>query len=369
MLSGIRIIEFEGLGPAPFASMLLADLGAEVITIHRAVSAETPGNTDRNPLDRGKRSIVLNLKCKEDLDVAKALLKTAHGLIEGLRPGVMERLGLGPDEILKINPKIVYGRMTGWGQDGPLSLNAGHDLNYIARVGALWYGSNPGDPPFTPPTLVGDIGGGAMYLVVGMLSGFLNVTKGNQGCVVDAAIVDGAAHMMSLLMSLHKDGGLQMARGHSTLDGPHWSRCYTTKDLRFISVQCIEPKFYKVFLNCLGLENDKEFLRQFDKTLWAALTRRLSSIFLTKSLAEWNQIFTGTDACVAPVLSPIQSSSDPHIEARSIWFEAEGHLQAKVAPRFSNWQPAQHSPIPQKDADRQSILDELNTRVENEKRP
>ncbi len=366
MLDGLRVVEFEGLGPAPFASMLLADLGAEVITIHRAVPADTPGNTDNSPLDRGKRSIVLDLKSDVDLKIVKALLETADGLIEGLRPGVMERLGLGPREVLKLNPKLIYGRMTGWGQDGPLAKDAGHDLNYIGRAGALWYGSNLGETPFTPPTLVGDIGGGAMYLVVGMLSGFLNVKNGGDGSVVDAAIVDGAAHMMSLLMSLRSSGGLKMNRGQSTLDGPHWSRCYAAKDGRYLAVQCIEPKFYATFLNCLGLDGDKEFLRQFDKNLWPALSDRLSKIFLTKPLAEWNVIFNGKDACVAPVLSPEQSGSDPHIAARAIWFESQGHLQARPAPRFSNWQPVEKSIIPKKDADRQSLLAELNIRVENE---
>ena len=367
VLDGLRIIEFEGLGPAPFASMLLADLGAEVITIHRATPTDTPGNTDNSPLDRGKRSIVLDLKSNADLKIVKALLETADGLIEGLRPGVMERLGLGPQEVFNLNPKLIYGRMTGWGQEGPLAKEAGHDLNYIGRSGALWYSSNAGETPFTPPTLVGDIGGGAMYLVVGMLSGFLSVKNGGSGSVVDAAIVDGTAHMMSLLMSLRTSGGLKMQRGQSTLDGPHWSRCYKTKDGKHLSVQCIEPKFYTIFLNCLDLDQDKEFLLQFEKNLWPALTDRLSEIFLTKSLAEWTLVFSGTDACVAPVLSPEQSITDPHIAARAIWFEAQGHLQARSAPRFSNWQPVEKPIIPEKDADRQSLLAELNVRVENER--
>ena len=366
MLNGLRIIEFEGLGPAPFASMLLADLGAEVIAIHRPTPADTPGNTHNSPLDRGKRSIVLDLKSDSDLKIVKALLKTADGLIEGLRPGVMERLGLGPQEVLNMNPKLIYGRMTGWGQDGPLAKYAGHDLNYIGRSGALWYGSNPGEIPFTPPTLVGDIGGGAMYLVVGMLSGFLSVRNGADGSVVDAAIVDGTAHMMSLLMSLRSSGGLKMERGQSILDGPHWSRCYETKDHKYLSVQCIEPKFYTIFLNCLDLNKDKEFVLQFEKNLWPKLTGRLVKIFLTKSLAEWASVFNETDACVSPVLSPEQSLTDPHVISRAIWFEAQGHLQARPAPRFSNWQPVEKSIIPEKDADRQSLLAELNTRVENE---
>ncbi len=364
MLEGIRIIEFESLGPGPFAAMLLADLGAEVVTIHRALPADTPGRSDQNPLDRGKRSIVLDLKSEPDLNIAKALLRSADGLIEGMRPGVMERLGFGPEPVFKLNPNLIYGRMTGWGQEGPLATSAGHDLNYIGRAGALWYASNPSEAPFTPPTLVGDIGGGAMYLAVGMLSGFLSVKNGAKGCVVDAAIVDGAAHMMSLLMSLRNAGGLFKERGQSTLDGPHWSRCYVTEDGGYMSVQCLEPKFYATFLSCLGLERDPEFLCQFDKVLWPVLIDRLKDIFLTRSLAEWDAIFTGTDACVSPVLSPEDSGRDAHISARGIWFEAEGHLQARPAPRFSQWQPKSIAKIPEKDADRASLLAELNMREE-----
>ena len=359
MLEGIRIIEFEGLGPAPFASMLFADLGAEVITIHREIPADTPGNASENLLDRGKRSIVLNLKSSEDVKIVKSLFGTADGLIEGMRPGVMERLGLGPKIVLKDNPNLVYGRMTGWGQEGPLAKDAGHDLNYIGRCGALWYASDPGTPPFTPPTLVGDIGGGALYLVVGMLSAFLRVKNGGKGCVVDAAIVDGAAHMMSLMLSLRSSGGLKTERGNSTLDGPHWSRCYAAKGGGYISVQCIEPKFYATFLKCLGLEDDAQLLRQFDKSLWPELSTRLSGVFATKSVAEWDDIFTGTDACVAPVLSPEASVEDPHIAARDIWFESDGHLQARPAPRFSSWKPKLSAAIPVKDSDRESLFLEL----------
>ena len=359
MLEGLRIIEFEGLGPAPFASMLFADLGAEVITVHRAIPAETPGNAAENLLDRGKQSIILNLKSKEDIKVVKSLLGSADGLIEGMRPGVMERLGLGPEVVLNDNSNFVYGRMTGWGQEGPLANYAGHDLNYIGRAGALWYASNPGNPPFTPPTLVGDICGGALYLVVGMLSAFLRVKNGGEGCVIDAAIVDGAAHMMSLLLSLKSSGGLKTERGQSTLDGPHWSRCYATKGGGYISVQCLEPKFYANFLKCLGLNEDTHFLRQFDKSLWPELSARLAGIFATKTVSEWDKIFTGTDACVAPVLSPEASGKDPHMVARDIWFNSQGHLQARLAPRFSNWKPKSSAGIPVKDADREGILAEL----------
>ena len=230
MLSDVRIIEIEALGPAPFASMLLADLGADVITVHRKTASDVPGKGDNNLLDRGKRSIALDLKAPEDVAVLKALLRGADGLIEGFRPGVMERLGLGPDECLAVQPRLVYGRMTGWGQDGLKAREAGHDLNYIGISGALWYASPEGTAPFPPPTLVGDIGGGALYLVIGMLSALLKARATGQGTIVDAAIVDGSAHMMNLLMSLRAAGSFQTERGHSLLDGPHWSRAYRCSD-------------------------------------------------------------------------------------------------------------------------------------------
>ncbi|MEO0782712.1 MAG: CaiB/BaiF CoA-transferase family protein, partial [Pseudomonadota bacterium] len=220
MLSGIRIVEFEGLGPAPFAGMLLADLGAEVIVVHR------PKPAAPSVLDRGKRSIVLDLKDDADLAVAQALVRSADGLIEGLRPGVMERLGLGPELCSATNPKLVYGRMTGWGQSGPRAATAGHDLAYIGLSGALWYAGQTGTPPVTPATLVGDIGGGAMYLVAGMLAGLLRAARTGKGTVVDAAIVDGSAHMMALLMAMAANGQMVEARGQSLLDGPHWCRSY-----------------------------------------------------------------------------------------------------------------------------------------------
>ncbi len=202
MLAGIRIVEVEGLGPAPFAAMMLAEMGAEVTVIHRPDPAQVPGMGGPNALDRGKRSIALDLKSPDDLSVARALIASADGVIEGFRPGVMERLGLGPGEMQSANPALVYGRMTGWGQTGPRAQEAGHDLNYAALSGALWYAGLPGDAPFPPPTMLGDIGGGALYLVIGMLAGLIRARATGQGSVVDAAIVDGTAHMMGLLMAI-----------------------------------------------------------------------------------------------------------------------------------------------------------------------
>lgn len=360
MLKGIRIIEVEGLGPGPFAAMLLADLGADVIVVHRKGGT---GMTGRALIDRGKRSIALDLKDAADLSVLRGLVSRADGLIEGFRPGVMERLGVGPDACHALNPGLVFGRMTGWGQDGPLHKVAGHDLNYIAMSGALWYASEPGQPPLTPPTLVGDIGGGAMYLAVGMLAGILRTRSGGQGggqgCVVDAAIYDGSAHMMNLILTMRQAGKFTTARGGSILDGPHWCRSYRTADGGFMSVQCLEPKFYALFIELLGLSDDPGFARQFDKPSWATLGDRLTGIFAGRTRDEWTAIFTGTDACVAPVLDPQEALADPQNIARDTWREVDGVLQAAPAPRFSGqaaWQPA---PSPERDQHRQEILDEL----------
>ncbi len=333
MLSGVKVIEFEGLGPGPFAAMTLADLGADVITIHRKreATAETP---DSSVLDRGKRSITLDLKDEIDLKTARLLIASADALIEGFRPGVMERLGLGPIDCHADNPKLVYGRMTGWGQSGPRAKMAGHDLNYTAQSSALFYASEPGTPPITPATLVGDIGGGALYLVIGILSGLLAARSTGQGTVVDAAIVDGSAHMMNLLMAIRQSGGLSACRGNSLLDGPHWSRTYLCADDGYISVQCLEPKFYSIFLERMGLTNDLEFQRQMDKALWPKLTARLSSLFLSKTRFHWDKLFADTDGCVAAVLSPEESSQSPHMIERRVWQAPGGVLQAAPAPRF-----------------------------------
>ncbi|UUX50066.1 CoA transferase [Nisaea acidiphila] len=359
MLSDIRIIEIEALGPAPFAAMLLADLGADVITVHRKESSDVPGKGESNLLDRGKRSIALDLKAPDDLAVLKKLLRTADGLIEGFRPGVMERLGLGPEICLEIQPSLVYGRMTGWGQSGPKAAEAGHDLNYIALSGALWYASPPGQAPFPPPTLVGDIGGGALYLAVGMLSGLLKARRTGTGTVVDAAIVDGSAHMMNLLMSLRASGAFESARGQSLLDGPHWSRCYLCRDDTYLSVQCLEPKFYRIFLERLGLADDPEFSQQFDRDCWPALNERLEALFRTAPRSHWVSLFAGSDACVGPVLTPEDAAADPHMAARSVWLDAGGRLQARSAPRFDGKEPPRPGPSPVRGAHGAEILAEL----------
>ncbi|MDU8910408.1 CaiB/BaiF CoA-transferase family protein [Aestuariicoccus sp. MJ-SS9] len=354
MLHGIRIVEFEALGPAPFAGMLLADLGAEVIVVHRPGAADTPGKAERNLLDRGKRSIALDLKSPGDLTIARALLRSAHGATEGLRPGVMERLGLGPDDALALNPALVYGRMTGWGQDGPLARQAGHDLNYLARSGALFYAGLPGQVPGVPPTMLGDIGGGALYLTVGMLAGLMQARATGEGTVVDAAIVDGASHMMALLLSMGSAFSTH-ARGQSLLDGPHWSRCYACACGGHVAVQCLEPKFYALFLERLGLTGDPLFAAQFDPSLWPQQAAVLESLFASRSRDDWAAVFAGSDACVAPVLSPDEAQSDPHIAARGIWQAGA----PRAAPRFSTQPPARPPDPPLRGQDSAAIRTEL----------
>ncbi|MFP1633378.1 CaiB/BaiF CoA transferase family protein [Zhengella sp. ZM62] len=356
MLQGVRILEVEGLGPGPFCGMLLADLGADVIVVHRPDGSTAPGAPTENLLDRGKRSIALDLKKDDDKAVFLDLVKTADGLIEGFRPGVMERLGLGPAECHAVRPPLVYGRMTGWGQDGPRALEAGHDLNYASLSGAAWYASPAGQCPILPPTVVGDIGGGALYLAIGILSGILNARSTGKGTVVDAAIVDGTAHMMNLLMSLKQAGGLAKERGRSLLDGPHWSRTYRTSDGGFFSVQSLEPKFYGILLEKLGLSEDPDFRHQFDQRRWPDLNTRMEALFASRTKAEWTEVFAGSDACAGPVHAPEDARDDPHMAARGVWQAPDGVLQAMAAPRFDGAPATALRPSPARDGNRAEIL-------------
>ncbi|MFV1496767.1 CaiB/BaiF CoA-transferase family protein [Phaeobacter sp. JH20_02] len=364
MLKGIRVIEIEGLGPAPFAAMMLADLGADVICVHR--KGEGAGLMPAHPIiDRGKRSITLDLKSPADVETLLHLVENADALVEGFRPGVMERLGLGPITCHARNPDLIYGRMTGWGQDSALAETAGHDLNYIALSGALWYDATPGTPPQPPATLVGDIGGGALYLVAGILAALVRreTRHGDTpaGCVVDAAIYDGSAHMMNLLMTLQQAGQFSSQRGRSLLDGPHWSRCYVCADGGYISVQCLEPQFYAEFLSRLDLSEDAQFARQHDKSLWPVLGARLAGIFAAQPRDHWDRLFKGSDACVAPVLSPIEAEAHP-MNQRRTWVTAENGLQAAAAPRFSGQDSWEVPPAPARGQHNSEILAELRQR-------
>jgi len=357
MLKGVTVLEIEGLGPGPFAAMMLADLGARVICVQRP-GPPPPGFPDRSLLDRGKQTIALDLKSATDRPIVDALIHRADALIEGFRPGVMERLGLGPEQAHAINPKLVYGRMTGWGQTGPRAQTAGHDLNYIALSGALWYSSLPGSEPLTPPTLVGDIGGGALYLVAGILAGLINAGRTGRGTVVDAAIVDGSAHMMGILMALWSSGAFRAQRGTSLLDGPPWSSTYQCADLGYVTVQALEPPFYAEFLRLMDLTDDPHFAQPMNQRLWPAASATLTKRFASQPLAHWTTLFDGSDACVAPVYPPDEAAQDPHMAARGTWTQAHGLLQPRPAPRFDG-QALDPAAPPARDQHRADILRDL----------
>lgn len=357
-LAGLRIVEIAGIGPAPFCGMLLADLGADVVVVDRLVpNAE---NVDLGPAavtNRGKRSIAVDLKSPGDVATVIDLVARSDALIEGMRPGVMERLGLGPDVCLARNPALVYGRMTGWGQEGPLAHAAGHDLNYIALSGALWYSGQPGEPPMTPPSVVGDVGG-ALYLAVGLLAAVMSARQTGTGQVVDSAIVDGSAHMLNLLLALKAAGQMVNARGESMFDGPHWYSTYRCSDGQFISVGSVEPKFYRLLREKLGLLDDDAFEESGDIGRWPDLRRRFADLFATRTRAEWCALLEGSDACFAPVLNPDEAANHPHMAARGVYQVKDGVLQAAPAPRFSAMPVGEIGAVPHRGADRAEILTE-----------
>jgi alpha-methylacyl-CoA racemase len=331
-LSGLRAVEFTGLGPAPFASMLLADLGADIVRIDR------PGRGACLPTDitnRSRRSVELDLKTPSGVETALDLVARADILIEGFRPGVMERLGLGPEVALARNPRLVYGRMTGWGQSGPLSHAAGHDINYIALTGAL-AAIGPGDGrPVPPLNLVGDYGGGALYLVVGILSAMLSCRQTGKGQVVDCAMCDGVSHLLSLFHSLHAAGEWVERREANLLDGgAHFYGTYTCADGAFVAVGALEPQFYAELCRRAGLD-PAVFADQEDRTRWPDLRARAAAIFRQRTRAEWCALLEGTDACFAPVLTLREAPEHPHMRARGTFVEIGGIVQAAPAPRFS----------------------------------
>ena len=356
VLSGMRVVEFEGLGPGPFCGMLLADLGADVILIERAGGADMG---QAAIFKRGKRSIALDLKDDTSLNIAIDIAASADALIEGLRPGVMERLGLGPDVIRARNKKIVYGRLTGWGQTGPLAQTAGHDINYVSLSGAAWYGSAAGDAPTPPPTMVGDVGGGALYLAIGILAGVLKARETGEGSIIDAAIVDGSAHMMNLLYSLRATGGLPDARGASMLDGAHFYALYECADGKWISIGALEPKFYAELLDKLDLAGDADFAAQNDISKWPELKARMASLFKSKPRDHWVALLHGTDVCFAPTLSPSEAMEDEHMKARNILRTVGGVMQAASAPRFDGEEPADPRPTPASGQHTEEILSEI----------
>ncbi|MES2130001.1 MAG: CaiB/BaiF CoA-transferase family protein [Pseudomonadota bacterium] len=360
VLSGVRIVEIAGIGPAPFCGMLLADMGAEVILVERSgVKPGDPLDLGQNAIvHRGKRSLALDLKDPAAVDAVLQLIDGADALIEGMRPGVMERLGLGPELCMARNARLVYGRMTGWGQDGPLAQAAGHDLNYIALSGALWFAGQPDAPPLAPPTLVGDVGGGALYLAMGVLAALLGVQRGGAGQVIDAAIVDGSANMMNLLLSLHAAGRQPFERAQGLLDGPHWYGSYYCADGHLLTIGALEPQFYALLLDRLGLAGDKDFHRPYDPRCWPELRKRLAALFASAPRAHWNALLEGSDACYAPVLDPRAAMTHPHIQARGIYSERAGVLQAAPAPRFGGT-PATPGPVPERGQHGAAILAQL----------
>jgi alpha-methylacyl-CoA racemase len=336
-LQGIRILEFAGIGPGPFCGMLLADLGAEVVLVDRRGGA-LPFNA-RPALDltrRGKRSIAVDLKRAGAAGLVLRLVERADGLIEGFRPGVMERLGLGPDVCLARNPRLAYGRLTGWGQYGPLAQAAGHDINYVALSGLLWHGGHRDSPPSAPPTAVGDIGGGAMFMAVGMLAAILHARSTGEGQVIDTAITDSCALMGTLLQGLRAQGLWTDRRQSNALDGgAHWYDCYRCADGEWISVGALEPQFYRVLVEKCGLAEEGLLDAQYDVAHWPELKKRMQALFLTRTRAEWCGLLEGTDACFAPVLSFPEAAQHPHNVARGAWIERDGVTEAAPAPRFS----------------------------------
>lgn len=358
-LSGLRILEIAGLGPGPFCAMLLADLGADVVLVERAEpAADELDFGPRAIYKRGKRSVAADLKTPEGLQTVLSLVEGCDALIEGMRPGVMERLGLGPQVCLARNPRLVYGRMTGWGQTGPLAQAAGHDINYIAVAGALWYAGQPGQPPLAPPSLVGDVGGGALYLAIGLLAGVFEARNTGKGQVVDAAIVDGCAHMQNLLLVSKAAGSMVNERGRSPLDGAHWFNSYRCADGQFISVGPLEPRFYKVLLDHIGLGDDPQMVNSFNPADWPQQRERFAEVFVQRTRDEWCALLEGTDACFAPVLNLDEAAEHPHLRARQVYDRSSGVLQANPAPRFSGSPDLRPGTVPQRGEHSEAVLQE-----------
>ena len=332
-LKGVRVVEIAGIGPGPHAATLLADLGADVIRVERPGGALSPGTRETDLLTRGRPSVALDLKRPEAVETVLALVEDADVLLEGMRPGATERLGLGPDECLARNPRLVYGRMTGWGQDGPLAKAAGHDMNYISIAGALHGLGQDAHRPHFPTNLLGDFGGGSTYLVIGVLAALLEARGSGQGQVVDAAIVDGTAHVSAMFAGMLASGFAHERRAANLLDGgaPYYD-VYETADGRHMSVGALEPQFYAVLVDLLGLTDlpSRDDLAQWP-VIKAAFTRR----FKERTQAEWTEVFDGTDACVAPVLPLTEAAEHPHLRARGTYVDRDGVLQPAPAPRFS----------------------------------
>lgn len=348
-LDGVRLIELAGLGPAPFAGMMLADAGADIIRIDRINRAVYPPNQEAHVdlMNRGRRSVAVDLKNPEGVGLVLRLVEHADGLMEGFRPGVAERLGLGPDVCLARNPKLVYGRMTGWGQEGPLAQAAGHDIDYIALAGALHPIGRAGERPLPPLNLVGDFGGGGMLLAFGMLAAIISAQRTGTGQVVDAAMVDGAASLMTMTYTLRAAGMWSGPRGTNLLDtGAHFYEVYETSDGGYMAVGAIESQFYAELIRLMGLEGEA-LPDQMDRDAWPAMKERFAGVFASKTRAEWEAIFEGTDACAAPVLSMVEAAENPHIRFRGTFTEVAGVVQPSPSPRFTSTPGSIRTPPPQ----------------------
>ncbi|MBO6555004.1 MAG: CoA transferase [Pseudomonadales bacterium] len=336
-LTGTRIIELAGIGPGPFCGMLLADMGAEVIRVDRAVGQPRRA---QDVLTRGRKSIAVDLKSDSGKEVILKLCESSDALFEGFRPGVTERLGVGPADCMGRNEKLVYGRMTGWGQEGPMAQAAGHDINYISLIGALHAIGDPGGKPVPPLNLVGDFGGGGMFLAFGMVCAMLEAQKSGKGQVVDAAMVDGAATLMAMFFTMQAAGAFSMNRGTNLLDGgAHFYGTYETKDGKYISLGSIEPQFYALLVEKAGLDAER-FSAQMDQSKWGEFKVELTEVFKTKTRDEWREIMEGTDVCFAPILALDEVHTHPHAQARHSFVELEGVVQPAPAPRFSRTEPA-----------------------------
>jgi alpha-methylacyl-CoA racemase len=355
-LDGVRVIEIASLAPAPFGCMILSDLGADVLRVERADGCGPAAVARADPLSRGRRSIGIDLKRSDGVGLLLRLAESADVLVEGFRPGVAERLGFGPRVCAERNPALVFARMTGWGQDGPLAATAGHDIDYIAISGALYPIGRAGERPVPPLNLVGDFGGGGMLLALGVLAALVERQRSGLGQVVDAAMVDGSALLTSFLYGLRAGGGWQDQRGVNLLDGgaPFYDT-YETADGGHVAVGALESRFYAELLAGLGL-SDADLPGQHDRAGWPVLRERFASVFRERSRDEWAQVFAGTDGCVAPVLSMAEAPVHPHNTARGVFTDVGGLVQPAPAPRFSRSAAGQPEPSPRPGADTDTVL-------------
>jgi alpha-methylacyl-CoA racemase len=360
-LEGVRVVEIAGIGPGPFCAMMLADMGADVVRVDRATAVRggDPGAPPADVMSRGRRSVGVDLKSDRGVDTVLRLVDGADALLEGFRPGVAERLGIGPEECLARNPRLVYGRITGWGQDGPYALSAGHDINYISLAGALEPMGRRGQPPVPPLNLVGDFGGGGMMLAFGVVCGILEARTSGRGQVVDAAMVDGAATLMTMFHGMRAMGVWDDERGTNLLDtGAHFYDVYETSDGGFVSIGSIEPQFYAELRERLGLDGD-EWNDQMSRSGWPSLKDELADVVATRTRSEWCELLEGTDVCFAPVLSMAEAPLHPHNTARGTFTEVAGVVQPRPTPRFSRTDGSIRRPPPHAGQHTDEVLGEI----------